>query len=306
MVRIVGILAGAVFVFVLVLAALAPREDVPVDPTEEFHAHAHAPEGGWSWDGPLGLGVFGGYDNQQLQRGFKVFREVCSACHSLRYVSFRNLEGIGFSEAEVKVIAEEWPLEVAATNPDTGEATTEPAIPADRFPLVYPNEIAARAANNNAAPPDLSLMAKARADGANYIYSLMSGYQPVPADFPEDRVQESLHYNPYFHSLWIAMPPQLSDGLVTYDDGTEATTEQMAADVAAFLHWTAEPKMVERKTAGIGVLIFLLLFTSLSYVAYKRVWADVKASKVGGPGTRGGRADKGIHADAPGEGDHEA
>lgn len=304
MVRIIGIAAGLVFVLVLVIGALAPREAPAEDLTEAFHEHAHAPAGGWAWDGALGLGVFGGFDRTQLQRGFKVYREVCSSCHSMRYVAFRNLEEIGFTAPEVRVIAEEWPIEVPTTNPDTGEATTRPALPADRFPLVYPNAVAAAAANNNAIPPDMSLLAKARPDGVNYIYSVITGYEPVPEAFPEENIQDGLHYNPYFHSLWINMPPQLSDGLVTYDDGTEATVEQMGADVAAFLYWAAEPRLEQRRMAGIGVIVFLLIFTGLAYMTYRRVWVDVKAAKVGGPGTRGGRADRGLHATDPGEGDH--
>ncbi|MEE4350062.1 MAG: cytochrome c1 [Pacificimonas sp.] len=304
MIRIIGILTGIVFLFVLFLGAIATREEVPEDPTYAFHEYAEPPEGGWSWDGPMGMGVFGTFDRTQLQRGFKVYKEVCSSCHSLNYVAFRSLTDIGFNEAEVKVIAEEWQIPVPSINPDTGEADSRQALPADRFPKVYPNEVAGRAANNNAYPPDLSLMVKARPDGANYLYSLISGYEPVPAAFPADYVQEGLHYNPYFHSLWINMPPQLSDGLVEYDDGTEATVEQMAQDITAFLYWAAEPKMEDRKQAGVGVLVFLLIFTSLSYLAYKRVWADIKPSKVGGPGTRGDINDKGVSASKPGEGDH--
>ncbi|EMD83653.1 cytochrome c1 [Pacificimonas flava] len=299
MVRLIGFAAGIVFVFVLALAALAPREASVPDPTEEFHEHPEDIH--WSWEGPMGLGVFGGFDKAQLQRGFKVYREVCSSCHSLKRVAFRNLEDLGFNEAEVKVIAEEWPIEVPAVNPDTGEATTQPATASDRFPLVYPNEVAARAANNNAAPPDMSLLAKSREGGADYIHALITGYEPVPAEFPQDRVQESLHYNPQFHSLWIAMPPQLSDGLVTYDDGTEATVDQMGRDVAAFLYWAAEPKLEQRKAMGLGVIIFLIGFSVFAYLAYRKVWADVKSANVGGPGTRSQVDDKGLHARGPGE-----
>ena len=276
MVRLFGIAIGAVFCLVLLIAALAPREATEVDPTLAFHKHPKQVH--WSWDGPIGLGVFGGYDRVQLQRGFQVYKEVCSACHSLNRIAFRNLGEIGFSEAEVKAIAKNWTHEVPTINPDTGEASTRPAIPSDKIPLVYANEIAARAANNNALPPDLSLITKARHDGSNYVYSLISGFADVPADYPADRRPEApLHYNPYFHSLAIAMAPPLSEGQVTYAEGQpEATVDQMSQDVAAFLTWAAEPKMESRKRAGVGVIAFLLILTSLAYMSYRRVWAGVK------------------------------
>ena len=276
MVRLFGIAIGAVFCVVLLFAALAPREATEVDPTLAFHEHPQQVH--WSWDGPIGLGVFGGYDRVQLQRGFQVYKEVCSSCHSLNLVAFRNLTEIGFSEPEVKAIAKNWAVEVPTINSETGEAATRPAIASDRIPLVYANEIAARAANNNALPPDLSLITKARHDGSNYVYSLISGYADVPANFPADRRPEApLHYNPYFHSLAIAMAPPLSAGQVTYAEGQpEPTVDQMAQDVAAFLTWAAEPKMESRKRAGLGVLAFLLILTTLAYLSYRRVWAGIK------------------------------
>lgn len=276
MVRLIGIAAGAVFVLVLLIGALAPREATQTDPTLAFHEHPQQVQ--WSWDGPAGLGVFGGFDRVQLQRGFQVYKEVCSACHSLKRVAFRNLQEIGFSEAEVKAIAANWIIEVPTIDDSTGEPSTRPAIPSDRFPLVFPNDVAARAANNNAVPPDLSLITKARHDGSNYIYSLITGYEDVPANFPADRVPgPGLHYNPYFHSLAIAMPPQLEDGRVTYADGQpEATKDQMGRDIAAFLTWAAEPRLESRKRAGIGVVLFLIVLSSLAYMSYRRVWADLK------------------------------
>lgn len=276
MVRLFGIAIGAVFCLVLLIAALAPREATEVDPTLAFHKHPKQVH--WSWDGPIGLGVFGGYDRVQLQRGFQVYKEVCSSCHSLNRIAFRNLTEIGFSEPEVKAIAKNWVHEVPTINPDTGEPATRTAIPSDKIPLVYANEIAARAANNNALPPDLSLITKARHDGSNYVYSLLSGFQDVPADFPADRRPEApLHYNPYFATLAIAMAPPLSDGQVTYAEGQpEATVDQMSQDVAAFLTWAAEPKLEARKRAGVGVIAFLLILTTLAYLSYRRVWAGIK------------------------------
>ena len=166
----------------------------------------------FSFDGP-----FGNWDRQQLQRGFQVYKEVCAACHSLNFVAFRNLRDLGYSEAEVRAIADQWPIQVPSINPDTGEPATRKAIPADHFPNPYANETAARAANNNALPPDLSLMAKAREGGPAYIYSLLTGFHRPPAGY---QVPPNLHYNPYFANLNIAMPPPLTaDGQVTYAPG---------------------------------------------------------------------------------------
>ncbi|MEO0499865.1 MAG: cytochrome c1 [Pseudomonadota bacterium] len=282
MVRIIAIFTGLIFIFVLVLGAVtglidaAGAEESASDKIKH-ECHKHAKDVNWYWEGNLGLGVLGGFDRPQLQRGMQVYREVCSSCHGLEQVAFRNFTELGFTPEEVKVIANEWPIPVASINPDTGEADTRPAEPADRVPSPYPNDVAARAANNNAMPPDMSLLAKSRPGGADYLYSLITGYEELPADFPEEAVQEGLNYNPYFHSLWIAMPPLLSDGIIQYAEGQpEATVDQMGQDVAAFLTWAAEPKMEERKQAGIGVIVFLLIATSLAYLSYRRVWADVK------------------------------
>mgnify|MGYP000846925356 CR=1 FL=1 len=236
----------------------------------KYLKHAHAEE--WSFSGP-----FGRYDNQQLQRGFRVFRDTCSGCHSLKYVAFRNLEEIDYTEAEVRAIADQWPIQVPSINPQDGAPNTRKALPSDNFPNPFPNAVAARAANNNALPPDLSLIVKAREGGADYIHALLVGYGDAPADV---EVGQGLHYNPYFHGLAIAMPrPLNSDGQVTYTDGTEATVDQMARDVTAFLMWTAEPKMDTRKNVGIAVLIFLIFATILAYFAYRNVWADKKPKK---------------------------
>jgi ubiquinol-cytochrome c reductase cytochrome c1 subunit len=170
---------------------------------------------------------------------------------------------------------------VPTIDPRTGDATTRKALPADKFPSPYANETAARAANNNAYPPDLSLITKARHSGADYTYSLLTGYQAQPAallkQFPDVKTPAGLHYNPYFANLNIAMPPPIvADGQVTYADGTNATVDQMSQDVAAFLVWTAEPKLEARHRTGVAVLIFLLIATTLAYLAYRNVWAGVK------------------------------
>ena len=201
-------------------------------------------------------------------------------------VAFRNLRDLGYSEAEVRAIADQWPIQVPSVNPATGEPATRKAIPADRFPNPYGNETAARAANNNALPPDLSLMVEAREGGAPYIESLLTGYQNPPADLPaENRPGQGLHYNPYFPNLNIAMPPPLTaDGQVSYADGTAATRQQMAHDVAAFLTWAAEPNLESRRSAGLFVVLFLIFVTILAYLAYQNVSASVKrAVRLTGP-----------------------
>ena len=241
---------------------------------EEFHKHPKPLE--LSSDGP-----FGKFDNQQVQRGFQVYSEVCSACHSLSLVSFRDLKGIGYNDAEIKKIASDWKTQVPSINPDTGEAATRKALPSDHFPSPFPNEIAARAANNNALPPDLSLITKAREGGAAYVHSLLTGYQGQPAEllkkFPDAKTPPNLHYNPYFANLNIAMPPPLtSNGQVTYADGKPATVDQMAQDISAFLVWTANPELNRRHAAGQAVAIFLLFATILGYFAYRQIWHEAK------------------------------
>lgn len=276
MVRILGFLVGLGFVGVagwsLMWGVIAfASEGLPHSVEHAFHEEPR--DIAYSFAGP-----FGRYDRQQLQRGFQVYREVCAACHGLGLVAFRNLHDLGYSEAEVRAIADQWPIQVPSINPDTGEAATRKAIPADRFPSPYPNEVAARAANGNALPPDLSLITKAREGGPAYIASLLTGYQNPPANLPaENRPGTGLHYNPYFANLNLAMPPPLAaDGQVTYADGTNATREQMATDVSAFLMWAAEPNLERRHAAGLWVLGFLLFATVLAYLAYQNVWRNAK------------------------------
>ena len=268
-------LVGLGFVSALVVAFLMPREAAVESASHEFHKHPR--EIAFSFNNP----VVGKFDRQQLQRGFQVYKEVCAACHSAHLVAFRDLEEIGFTKPEVKAIANQWATETPSVNPDTGEAATRKSLPSDRIPTPYPNEVAARAANNNALPPDLSLMAKAREGGAAYIASLLAGYGPQPAEllakFPDAKTPAGLHYNPYFANLNIAMPPPLvAEGQVSYSDGTKATVPQMAEDVAAFLEWTAEPKLEARRRTGIAVVIFLLIATGLAYGAYRNIWAGKK------------------------------
>jgi ubiquinol-cytochrome c reductase cytochrome c1 subunit len=236
----------------------------------------------WSFGGP-----FGHYDKGQLQRGLKVYTEVCSACHSMRLVSFRTLEGLGYSEAQVKAFAANYKVQDGPN--DDGEMFERTAVPSDSFPSPYPNAQAAAAANNGAAPPDMSLLAKARGvtrgfpqfvfdiftqyqeGGADYIYSLLTGYETPPAGF---QVPPGGHYNPYFASAAsLAMPMPVSNDQVTYDDGSPQTVDQYSKDVSAFLMWTAEPHLEERKRTGFMVIVFLLIFTGLIYLTKKSVYS---------------------------------
>ena len=280
MVRIIGFLVGLGFagmlLFSLLINGVSAIKDPAAPTAESAGYHLEPKELHLASDGP-----FGRFDRQQLQRGFQVYKEVCSACHSMKLVAFRDLRQLGYSDAEVKAIANQWSTEVPSINPETGEPATRKALPADHFPSPYANETAARAGNNNALPPDLSLIAKAREGGAPYVYSLLTGWQKQPAallrDFPDAKTPPGLHFNPYFANLNIAMPPPLvSDGQVSYADGTKPTVDQMAKDVAAFLVWTAEPKLETRHATGITVLIFLLIATILAYLSYQNIWAEAK------------------------------
>lgn len=286
MVRILGGLIGLFFAGWLMVSfgfgAIAYVTEETTESAEEaFHLHAKPVH--FSSDGPLGH-----FDKTQLQRGFKVYQEVCAACHSLRLVSFRNLEALGYNEEQIKTIAANWPIQVPDVDPDTGEITGRAGLPADKFPKPFANDVAAAAANNNAIPPDLSLITKAREGGAPYIYSLLTGYAD-PATYknaegkalPKEAMPGAgLHFNPYFANLNLAMAaPLTGDGQVTYDDGTKSTIDQMAKDVSAFLIWTAEPTLVERKQTGWAVIAFLLVATILAFMSYQTIWADVKAEK---------------------------
>ncbi len=280
MTRILASFVGLFFAALLMLGFFVNLTgfitDPPVPTAESAGFHLEPKELHLASNGP-----FGRYDRQQLQRGFQVYKEVCSACHSLHLASFRDLAALGYEEPEVKAIANQWQTEVPSINPDTGEAATRKAVPADKFPSPYANETAARAANNNALPPDLSLITKAREGGASYVHSLLTGYAKQPADllrkFPTSKTPTGLYYNPYFANLNLAMPPPLtSEGQVTFADGTKPTVDQMSTDVAAFLTWTAEPKLENRHRYGLTVLIFLILATILGYLSYRNIWAEAK------------------------------
>lgn len=223
------------------------------------------PKQDWSF-----YGIFGTYDRAAAQRGYQVYKEVCAACHAMHLVSFRNLQDLGFSEDEVKAIAASY--KVTDGPNDAGEMFERAARPSDKFVSPFPNENAARASNNGAYPPDLSLIAKARVGGPDYLYALLTGYEKAPADV---QLLDGQHYNKYFAGHKIAMPQPLNDGQVTFADGTQASISNMAHDVAVFLNWTAEPELERRHRLGVQVILFLIVATGFFYAAKRRVWADL-------------------------------
>ena len=220
----------------------------------------------WSFDGP-----FGTYDHQSLQRGYQIYKQVCSSCHGLSLLSYRNLGDIGFSAAEVKALAAENQI------PDidaSGDPSERPALPSDRFRNPFANELQARAANGGALPPDLSVIVKAREHGADYIYALLTGYSDIiPAGM---KITNGKYYNKYFAGNEISMPPPLSDNIVEYSDGTAATLDQEARDITNFLSWAAEPKLEERHQLGFKVMAFLLILIIFSYLSYRRISKRIK------------------------------
>lgn len=216
-------------------------------------------------------GVFGTFDKVSIQRGLQVYTNVCAGCHGLTRVPFRKLTEVGFSEDEAKTLAAEYTYTDGPN--DDGEMFDRPGKLSDKFPAAYANENAGRAANNGAYPPDLSLIIKARPDGANYVYSLLTGYTEPPHGV---ELGDGQYYNPYFSGGKLAMPQPLHADQVSYQDGTQATIDQMSRDVVSFLQWAAEPEMEARKHMGIRVMLFLGIFTVLFYIAMKRVWKDVK------------------------------
>lgn len=215
-------------------------------------------------------GIFGTYDRAAAQRGLHIYSQACASCHGLEYVAFRTLADLGLSDAEVKAFAAERTV-IDGPN-DEGEMFDREGKPFDRFPSPFPNDQAARAANGGALPPDLSLMVKARPDGSNYVYSLLTGYVDPPAGVEP---QPGQYYNAYFPGHMIKMPPPLADDLVEHPDGTPATVDQMARDLTVFLAWAAEPTLEDRKRMGVKVILFLLVMSGLLYAAKRKIWSDV-------------------------------
>ena len=219
-------------------------------------------------------GLFGKYDRASLQRGYQVYTEVCAACHSMQYLSYRNLAEPGgpeFTEDEAKFIAASFEV-LDGPNSD-GEMFTRPAKLSDKFVMPYDNVEAAKAANGGAYPPDMSVLAKARKGGADYIYSLLLGYDDPPADI---KLDDGVYYNKFMYGNKIKMPIPLSDGLVEYSDGTEATEEQMAKDVTTFLMWSAEPHLETRHKTGFRVIVYLIILSILVYLTMKKIWSRVE------------------------------
>ena len=215
-------------------------------------------------------GIKGTYDRGALQRGFKVYKEVCAACHSMNRVYYRNLADLGYNENQIKNIASEYTV---IDGPDEeGEMFERPARPSDAFKAPFTNDAQAKAANGGAYPPDFSLIAKARANGADYIYALLTGYHEAPAG---KKLLDGQYWNEYMPGHVIAMAPPLSDGMVAYEDGSVETVSQYAKDVTEFLVWAAEPHMEKRKQTGIKVIIFLLAFAAVMYAYKKKLWAQL-------------------------------
>ena len=222
-------------------------------------------------------GVTGKFDRASLQRGYQVYTEVCASCHSMNLVSYRNLGEPGgpeFSVEQVKAIAANFEVE-DGPNSD-GEMFTRPGRPSDKFVSPYPNVQAATAANGGAYPPDMSVLVKARKGGSDYIYSVLMGYEDPPAGF---ELEDGVYYNKYMDGQKIKMSNPLSEGIVTYADGTQTTQAQMAKDVTTFLTWTAEPHLETRHKMGVKVIIFLTIFTLLVYLSMKRIWSRIDSEK---------------------------
>ena len=220
-------------------------------------------------------GLFGKFDRGALQRGYQVYTEVCSSCHSMKYLSYRNLAEKGgpeFSIAEAKAIAASF--EVTDGPNDDGEMFTRPGKLSDKFVMPYDNVKAAQAANGGAYPPDMSVLVKARGGGVDYIYSLLQGYEDPPVGMSLD---DGVYYNKYMYGNKIKMANQLSDGLVEYGDGTTASVEQMSKDVTTFLMWAAEPHLESRHQMGFKAIVYLIILTILVYFSMKKIWSRIES-----------------------------
>jgi ubiquinol-cytochrome c reductase cytochrome c1 subunit len=249
--------ALAAWALMTVLLASAPNlaaQETPPLPHQE-----------WSFDG-----VFGTYDLASAQRGFQVYKEVCSACHPVTHLYFRNLAAIGYNADEIKAIAAGY--QVTDGPNDQGQMYQRPGRPSDPIPGPFPNDQAARAANNGALPPDQSLLVKARPGGPDYIYGILTGYKEPPSGF---KLLEGMNYNEYFPGHQIKMPPPLSDDAVKFADGTPGTVPQMAHDVATFLTWASEPNLDDRHRIGFKVILFLIVAAAVFYAAKRKIWAPI-------------------------------
>lgn len=254
--RAVAITAG-------LLAGVLPEASAPALAAGEA---IQLPDTRFSFDG-----LFGSFDRASAQRGFQVYKEVCANCHAMRLLSYRNLRELGLSAAEVQAIAATVTVQDGPN--DEGQMFERPGAPADRFVSPFPNEKAARAANNGAYPPDLSVITKARENGSDYLRALLVGYEDPPAGVT---LMEGMHYNKYFPGHQIAMAAPLSgDGQVEFHDGTKSTVDQLATDVTSFLTWAAEPELEQRKAMGVRIVLFLTILGGLAYAVKRKIWADV-------------------------------
>ena len=253
--RFVFAFAGALALALAHAGVVRAQEEAPPPPHQQ-----------WSFQG-----VFGTYDPAALQRGFQVYKEVCSACHPVKHLYFRDLTQIGYTADQVKGIAAQ--VQVSDGPNDQGEMYQRPGKPSDPIPGPFPNDQAARAANNGALPPDLSLIVKERDGGPDYVYAILTGFKEVPKDF---KLQQGMNYDEYFPGHQIAMPPPLTaDGQLTFADGTKATVPEMAHDVVTFLSWAAEPNLNERHRMGAKVILFLVIMAGVFYAAKRRIWAKI-------------------------------
>ncbi len=247
------------------LAALLALALIALAPSAEAAEEGKAAHQSWSFEG-----LFGTFDRAAAQRGFQVYKEVCSACHPATYLSYRNLAEIGFDEENIVAIAAS--VEVQDGPNDQGEMFTRPGRPSDHFAKPYLNDKAARAANNGALPPDLSTIVRARPGGPDYVFGVLTGYGEPPADM---KMMEGMNYNAMFPGHQIAMPPPLNESSVTYQDGTPASVAQEARDVTTFLTWASEPILETRKQIGWKVMLYLIVMTGMLYATKRKVWASV-------------------------------
>lgn len=243
------------------LAVLCAAAPLAAHAAEE---HIVLPNERWSFESALG-----GFDLASAQRGFQVYSQVCSNCHSMKFLHFRDLSGIGLNAEQIKAVAATFTVPLGLN--DEGQPVEGPGLPSSRFRSPFPNDKAASAANNGAIPPDLSLIVNAREGGPNYIYGLLTGYGSPPAGVT---VADGTYYNKVFPGHQIKMPQPLQDATVTYTDGTPNTLNQQARDIVTFLYWAANPEMVERKSMGVKVVLFLVFMTGLTYTVKKKIWAD--------------------------------
>jgi ubiquinol-cytochrome c reductase cytochrome c1 subunit len=254
----------------LLAAAAALSLAVGIAQAQEADTTPPLPNPGWSF-----TGVFGTFDRATLQRGFQIYSEICSNCHSMNLLHYRDLSALGYKDEEIKAIAAQ--KQVTAGPNDKGDMFQRPARPQDAFVAPYPNEQAARAAHNGALPPDLSLIVKARAGGPNYCYGILTGFEDAPANF---KLNDGMSYDLYFPGHQIAMPQPLQDGSVTFADGTSSALPAEAHDVCTFLAWAAEPTMEARKETGAKVMLFLFVMAGLLYGAKRKIWASLHAEHV--------------------------